>query len=291
MLRVHCVDRVIVSKSMAPAHYGWMHGQFSDLAEYEKVPLKKVSPKPNDPSYGVTMQFSSAGKKVRVSMLKAYDLVRVEYDFNGIADIEEYESRTALLTDWSFREALLHGRVKRFELAIDLPGLKSTNFICHLKGSKFSNVQSNKEKNGFSHYSGKYDSRSQLVMYDKAQEIRDKGGDSYAEDILRVEYRILKSPTSFSQGLDIHALQEKMASSIYVIEIDKALAIKNAIPAWPIFLSTCKQEGTAYALRQFPHHAKTFLARLKALSEPKYTPVADSLMYWLDWYKSAGSTS
>lgn len=268
MLKRIVIDAVRINYPFNFGFLGYLISQLIDIAEHHGVKTKKVVQKM---IYGRTTTLKINKQELQVSVLKCGKSRWVSYRFRGIIDVDVFEAATVLLGDWSFRNAILTGHVKRLELAVDFSGLHTSQFVCHFKGMRKSNVISNEDSTGVSYYCGSRKGRSQMVVYDKAQEIRDKGGLPFCQHLLRTELRIQtrKKPL-------LEVIQEIWAAdpfeNFYIVDKEKALSLKTKIQDWPIFLTTCSLIGTANALREFPQHKKTFLEMLKTLSLPKLTP-------------------
>lgn len=268
MLKRIVLDAVKINNPFEFGKLGFLISQLIDTAEHHGVKTKKVKHKM---TFGTTATLKINGQELQISVLKCGKSRWVSYRFKGVIDVDAFESATVLLGEFSFGNAIWTGSVKKLELAVDYAGLHTSQFVCHYKGMKTSNVVFNAESTGVSYYSGSRKGKTQMVVYDKAQEIRDKGGLPFCKHLLRTELRIQTRKESL-----MHVIQEISAAdpfeNFYIVDKEIALSQETKIKDWPIFLATCSLMGTANALRQFPQHKKSFLQLLKKLSISKLTP-------------------
>lgn len=268
MLKRIVVDAVRINCPFKGEFLEALKDQLIDTAEYHGVKIKKVA---KHKTYGLTTTLKINNQELQVSVLQCAKSRWVSYRFKGVVDIDAFEAATALLGDWSFARAIDSGHVKKLELAVDYSGLHTSQFVCHYKGVRKSNVITNDDSTGISFYCGSRNSRIQMVVYDKAQEIRDKGGLPFCQHLLRTELRIQTRKEPLLEVVQ-EILNADPFDHFYIVEKEKALGVATTIQDWSKFLSTCSLLGTAKALRKFPQHKKKFLEMLKALSVPKLTP-------------------
>lgn len=268
MLKIIVIDAVRINYPFDGEYLQALRDQLIDTAEYHGVKIKNVAKKM---TYGLTTTLKINTQELQVSVLQCAKSRWVSYRFKGVVDINAFEAATVLLGDWSFASAIHSGHVKKLELAVDYSGLHTSQFVCHYKGVRKSNVITNDDSTGVSYYCGSRNSRIQMVVYDKAQEIRDKGGLPFCEHLLRAELRIQTRKEPLLEVIQ-EILNVDPFDSFYIVDKEKALSLKTTIQDWSKFLSTCSLIGTAKALRKFPQHKKKFLEMLKALSLLKLTP-------------------
>lgn len=268
MMRCIALDAIKIHYPIPSGQLGFFISQLIDLAKFHKGKMKSVQ---QDMTYGRTAILKIDGQELQITALKCCKSEWIGYRFKGLINVDAFESATVLLGEWSFRNALLMGSVKKLELAIDYQGLHTSQFVIHYKGMKTSNVICNSEATGSTYYSGSRNGKTQMVVYDKAQEIRDRGGVPFCGNLLRAELRIQNRKESFPEVIQ-EIFDFDPFRDFYIVDKIAALGEKTKIKEWPIFLSTCSMLGTAGALRQFPQHKKSFLELLKKLSIAKLTP-------------------
>jgi hypothetical protein len=214
---------------------------------------------------GLATEIYIAGVRLQISVLQCMKSRWISYEFKGKISVSLFDAATVLFGEYSFANALCSKRTKRLELAVDYFGLHSTDYISHYHGIKTSRVISNALENGFTQYSGSKCGRTQLAVYDKAQEIVDKGGVPIFKTILRIELRLLNRKQSLPQLVE-RLLHNDPFNKVSLVRVDAAMKHETNIAAWPMFLSAAREFGVAKALKLFPEHKKSFLKFLKVPS-------------------------
>ena len=262
MLMQKGLDAIQVNVDFDKKHWNLLTDQLIETALHNKVKFKVVS---NKNTNGLTTTLIKGNEKLQVSVLQYYKSKWISYRFKGGINIVSFDEATLLLGEYSFLNSIRDHRIKRLELAIDYVGLHTTQFISHYLGVKKSHIHSNNQCNGFTQYSGSKDGKTQLVVYDKAQEILDKGGVPLFPKLMRIELRIQNRQSSFLNFI-LNALSNDPFSKVLLVNKSAALKHNTALKAWPLFLSCCSSVGVAQALQQFKPHKKTFLQALKTPS-------------------------
>lgn len=264
MLMQKGLDAIRINVDFDKSLWNMLTQQLIDTAALQGLkwwPVKGAEKKIN----GLATEIHLEGACLQVSVLQCMKSRWISYGFKGKVSVSLFDSATVLFGEYSFANALCSKRTKRLELAIDYFGLHSTDYISHYQGVKASQVIYNDLGNGFTQYSGSRCGRTQLVVYDKAQEIVDKGGVPIFKTILRIELRLLNRNQSLPELVD-HLLHDDPFDKVSIVRLDKALELESNIAAWPLFLSYARDFGVAPALKIFPKHKKSFLKFLKVPS-------------------------
>jgi hypothetical protein len=236
-------------------------------AEFGFVVKTVKTPKVN----GHYMKVEVAGEVLNVSLLRSFQHRWVGYQFNGKANTNAFQDKLVLLEAATLCDVMVNGRVKAFELALDMASLASTDYIVHRVGSKTSHVVSNEAGTGKSLYLGSRRSDLQHISYDKAQEQIDKGMSSSFKKLWRIEAR-MRDPARSLVALLIDLQVRDPFQTVQVVPRTTALSHNSSISAWPLFVQTCMEVGVPRALRQFPAHKKSFLAILAHLADDQFKP-------------------
>lgn len=262
MLTIKSLDAIRINADFEKSNWNLLTGQLEDLARHHKEKMKVVASKVGSKTNGVTVTICPSGHRLQISVLQCMKSRWVAYSFGGIVPVQAFQDATVLLGEFSFANALNSNRVKRLELAIDYVNRRSSEIISHRKGVRTSRVISNDLGTGITQYSGSSESCTQLVVYDKAQEILDKGKVPPLPEMLRIELRFQNREVPLLD-LVTELLNDDPWKGVYLVDKKAALLHVTAITAWPLFLSVCSELGVARALQHFPKHKKTFLTALK----------------------------
>ena len=259
MLMQKGLDAIRVNVNFDKQYWNLFTDQLIEIALLNGVKYKVVSYKFIN---GITTTLVRGSETLQVSVLQCFKSKWIAYRFKGCIDFASFDEATLLFSEYSFLNALRDHRVKRLELAVDYVGLHTTQFISHYLGTKKSHVVSNVQGNGFTQYSGSKDGEVQLAVYDKTQEIIDKGGSPLFSKLMRVELRIQNTQNSLP-NLIVNSFVDDPFSRVLLITKESAFNHDTAIKAWPVFLSCCSDIGVAQALQQFKQHKKSFLNALR----------------------------
>lgn len=270
MLKVISIDSVRLHWTISRNHAGLFMGQLHEIADHHHVEVKTINATHKSSQWGFRIWLIIEGKRLQLGVMRCYGSAWIEYGFKGIPDIQKFDTATILFSEWSFGNAIAKANVHRFEMAVDYSGLMSTQFISHYRGSRKSWIAQNKKSSGQSQYSGSVFT-GEFVLYDKAQEVTDKGGTPICGNLLRMELRLHKKKETLLQILD-DVVKSDPFQNVYVIQKERALKYKTKIENWPLFISACTLYGTAIALQKFSKNRKPFLKYLKALSDDTLRP-------------------
>ncbi len=259
MLMQMGLDAIRVNVNFNKKYWNLLTGQLIETAVMNGVKIKPVS---NHSTNGLTTTLVIGSERLQVSVLQCFKSKWIAYRFKGSISVNIFDEATLLLGEYSFLNALRDHGVKRLELAVDYLGLHTTQFISHYLGVKKSHVESNAQSTGFTQYSGSRNSAIQLAVYDKAQEIRDKGGVPIISNLMRIELRFQDRESSLP-NLIVEAFDKDPFSKVLIVSKVSALKYETSIKAWPPFLSCCSDMGVANALQHFKEHKKSFLEALR----------------------------
>lgn len=272
MLKISNVDLVQVH---LPAHAGiWtvLAEILHDVASTHGVPCKKVTSKLGKAEmHGWYVDLPLEGERLEVGLYRCCSRRWVMYRFKEAVDVNAFEEVLAPLAEASLVHAMVKGTVKVLELCVDFAGLKSSDYVLHRKGVRSSSVKKNALQTGISQYSGSPGALLQAVLYDKGEEIRDKGGKTSFKHLLRFELRLRNRKASLMKLMHEIGTNDPFAGT-YIVELKAVLPQKTKIASWGVFVSMCGIFGVAVALRLFKSHKETFLKLLKGLNVKELVP-------------------
>ena len=287
MLKVISIDAVKLHWPISKNDFGLLTGQIYETADHHQVEVKTIEATKNNPSWGRRICLNIEGESFQLGVMRSYKSAWIEYGFKGIPNIQNFDSATLLFAERSFAHAVAKANVFRFEMAVDYSGLMSSQFISHYVGVRKSWMVQSKKSGGKTQYSGSV-YNLEFVLYDKAQEVTDKGGKSICEKLLRMELRLHKRKDSLLQIIS-NFVKFNPFQKAYVVQKEVALKYKTKIKSWPLFILACTHYGTAIALQKFSSHRKPFLKILKQLSSDAVKPYlqdfSNSLNFIVDSWK------
>lgn len=191
-----------------------------------------------------------------------YEYRRIEYRFKGEVDYQAFQSYLLLLQEYGLANAMIYGRIKHLELAIDIPGVHTKDLICHRGGLHIGKIITNAAGNGRTIYLGSSEGATQFAIYDKAQQLKDKGHAHPTGDLLRVEIRIQNRECNFWQLVkELH--EDDPFRKFMITKRSSLQAEQKMLKNWHILLETCSLYGVPYAIKQFPVQRKTLLNALR----------------------------
>jgi len=212
---------------------------------------------------------------LEVEIRRQYGNRWLMYRFNGPIDFGEADEAALPFGDYDFENGLMTGHIKALEFAQDISGAQAKDFLVHLVGTSVSHIAYNADKTGQTKYVGSRDSALQFVMYDKAQELRDKKKPCAFKNLMRVELRVINRKESFPYVV-ARLIDDCVFDKLRVVSLAQAMDFKSPVADWKLFLSACQLEGVPVALAQFKHHKKTFLKYIHQLSKPLMQPKIES---------------
>lgn len=268
MLKEMKLDLVEIHMKLPKSYWNLLVGLLKDTGQMHNVKVKAVN---KAPLHGHYLGLVLDGQRLEIGIYRQYATRWIMYRFKGRIDVATIELELVLLGEASLAYALVNGTVKTLELAMDIPGHHTRDYLFHLRGAHSSHVAVNAENNGFTYYMGSRHSQTQVVAYDKAQEIRDKGGTPQFKDILRIEARVRNFQGSML------ALYMKFSDwdpfeRVIVVEKSAAIHHKTSLNSWGLFISACELVGTPTALGQFKWQKKSLLTHVVALQRKSMTP-------------------
>ena len=208
------------------------------------------------------LRMKHGDEQMTVAAYYVYKYRRIEYRFKGEVDYLAFQGYVHLLNEYGLGNAMRYGRIKRLELAIDIPGVHTKDLICHRGGLQLGKIVTNAAGNGRTIYLGSSDGETQFAIYDKAQELKDKGHVHPTGDLLRVEIRLLNRESDFWQLVkELH--EDDPFRKFMITKRSSLQAEQKMLKNWHILLETCSLYGVPYAIKQFPVQRKTLLNALK----------------------------
>lgn len=268
MLKEMKLDLVEVHMKLPQTHWTLLASLLMDTAEYHGVKTKTVH---KAPLYGHYLSLVLDGQRLEVGIYRQYTTRWIMYRFKGCIDVVMFEDALVLMGEASLAHVLVNGTVKTLELAMDIPGHLTNDYLFYQRGVRHSHVVANAANNGFSHYLGSRRSRLQLIAYDKAQQIRDAGGKPPFKDVLRIEARVKNFKGSM---LTLRAKLEKWNPFDRFMAVEKSVAVqhKTVLDSWGFFVSACGTVGTPAALSQFKWQKKSLISHISSLRKKTMTP-------------------
>lgn len=273
MQRIGKLDRVQLHMAIpSESGYQMFIGQLHDLCSEHKL---KLHPNPGKLG-GRYVNLTAGVERLRLAVCASWGKFFLSYGFNGAIDVQAFEDLIyPLLQEGSLAHVMCHGYVARLELAVDFPGVKTSDYCFHQIGAKASHVVVNEKGNGTSFYIGSRQSDRQTIAYDKAQELIDKGKKCEFAEMLRWERRLSDSKLSMTSLLG-ECMSKDPFQGVLAISKNEFLSMK--LPEKPSFLWTVYSEmGMAAMLRQFPHCKKQILAKLKSANVAMLSPSMNDL--------------
>ena len=287
MLKVISIDAVKLHWPISKNDAGLLMGQIYEIADQHQVDVKTIEATNNNPSWGRRVYLNIEGEKFQLGVMRSYGSAWIEYGFKGSPNFQNFDNATILFAERSFGNAIAKANVFRLEMAVDFSELMSSQFISHYRGVRKSWMVKSKKSGGKTQYNGSVHNL-QFVLYDKTQEVTDKGGTSICEKLLRMELRLHKRKESLLQVIN-NFYKSDPFENVFVVQKEVALKYKTKIKNWPLFISACTLHGTAVALQKFSPHKKSFLKILKKLSTDTIRPYlhdfSNSLNFVLDSWK------
>lgn len=259
MLRIPRIDRVVLTLSIDPK---WFSVVIDNLhctcIEYGYK--CKAYHKNHMQCWDAMMEI--CGERLRISIRQAYQYKWIEYSFTGEIDFAAFQEKLLLLQEYGLGNALTQGRIKRLELALDLPGLHTSALVCHCFGAHSGFVKQNPAGTGVTYYLGSLDSNRQFVMYDKNQQLRDMGKMATPGEMLRIELRLYRKEFPLAHAA-MHLEQSDLFSKFCFAYRSAMLTKPTKIATWGMLINACIQQGAPAALKAFPEQKKTFLNHLR----------------------------
>lgn len=201
-------------------------------------------------------------EQMTVAAYYVFKYRRIEYRFKGEVNYLAFQGYLLLLNEYGLANAMMYGRIKRLELAIDILGVHTKDLICHRGGLHLGKIVINEAGTGRTIYLGSRDGETQFAIYDKAQELKDKGHAHPTGDLLRVEIRLMNRKCDFQQLVE--ELYEDDPFRKFMITKRSLLQTEQKnLKNWHILLETCLIYGVPWAIKQFPVQRKTLLNALK----------------------------
>ena len=281
MLKVISIDAVKLHWSISKNDVGLLMGQIYEIAAQHHVKVKTIEASHNNPSWGRRVNLKIEGERFQLGVMTSYKSAWIEYGFKGSPNFQNFDNATILFAEKSFANAVAKANVFRFEMAVDYSGLMSSEFISHYRGVRKSWAVQSKKSSGKTQYSGSVHNK-EFVLYDKTQEVIDKGGTSICEKLLRMELRLHKRKESLLQAIN-NFYKSDPFENVYVVQKEVALKHKTKIKNWPLFISACTLYGTAIALQKFAPQKRSFLKILKKLSADAIKPCLQDFSNSLDF--------
>jgi hypothetical protein len=219
----------------------FMRGEYGYPLKMYKRPSSKIW----------IMKIELGQESLTLALYYVYHHKCLEFRFKGEIRFDLFEQRLILLQEYSLRRALLWGRVKRLELALDIFGVKSKDYIFHVGGAKTGFVCMNADDTGRTYYLGSRESSKQFACYDKSQECKDKGKPHTSMDMLRIELRILRRSVCL---LDLikDLVESDPFDSLYVAPKAAMLNESKKVKNWKLLIEMCSTSGVPNALKAFP---------------------------------------
>jgi hypothetical protein len=274
MLKFPVIDKVQIHTNLPDlASYQSALAALYWTAESHGVPSKLVK---NPYSNGRYVKIMVVDKELEIATLLNRGRYWLMYRFNGLVNTWEFKEATNYFGAYDFEHALLHGRVKRLELALDIVNQRPNDYIYHFQGSRVGHVYERFDGADDTFYVGSRDSQLQLIAYDKARHLLEKKGYSQFSRLLRIELRIQDRKESLDEVI-AKLMLDSPFDRVMVLSLSDAIHFKTGIKDWGLFVSACRAMGVPKALQHFPVHAKTFLKYLRQLSLPRMCP--NSLMF------------
>jgi hypothetical protein len=273
VLKISNVDLVQVHLAVNAGIWTVLAEMLHYVAATHVVACKQVTSKLGKDAelHGWYVDLPLGGQRLEIGLYRCCSQRWLMYRFKGAISVGAFEEALAPLAEASLAHALVKGTVKVLELCVDFVGLKSGDYLLHRKGVRSSSVIVNEAQTGITQYAGNPHSLVQAVLYDKAQEMIDKGGNSPFKDSLRFELRLRNRKASLLELMHAIGSTDPFAGT-FIVERHAALAQKTKIASWGLFVSTCWMYGVAVALRMFKPHKETFLKLLKELNVDKLVP-------------------
>lgn len=268
MLRIMRLDLVRLVLPVEPQWFSVLIENLSFIGEEYGFKCKKFS---GGAGMKWLLWMKIGDQQLTVVVYYAYAYRRIEYRYKGEIDYQAFQDRLAVLQEYGLASAMVYGRVKRLELAIDVPNAHTKDFICHCGGLHNGSVLINAAGNGRTFYLGSQLGYRQFAVYDKAQQLKDKGEPHPKGDLLRVELRILNRSCSFVD-LVKDLFENDPFRQFHIVRKSTLLAEPKKAKHWSLLVEACSTVGVAKATKQFPEQRKTLLNALKTHSFESLKP-------------------
>lgn len=259
MLRVVKLDRVCLS---LPIKFDWFFVVRDGLKFISEEYGYKLTPGNNEHSGGLSVHMVCGLESMRVSVYRAYSYRWIQYEFTGEVDFAKFQQRLVVLGEYSLANAMAVGTTKRLELAVDVFGMHTSDVLCHCTGARSGHPVSNVAKTGWSIYMGSRLSSRQFVVYDKNQELADKGKPHAAGNLLRIELRLYRLPVPISKLIEVFE-QVDPFDGLLVASTEVIESAGPKIKHWSMLIDACAKYGVCGALKCFPTQKKSLLNALK----------------------------
>lgn len=262
MLRVVKLDRVSLSLSIK---FEWFFVVRESLVDISEKYGFSWTYKKKEHCEHVSANMICGSESLRVSVCRAYSHRWIQYEFTGEIDFDQFQQRLIVLGEYSLANAMAAGTTKRIELAVDVFGMHTSEVLCHSAGVRSGKPVPNGERTGWSIYLGSRLGMRQFVIYDKNQELSDKGKPHGSGNLLRIELRLYKIQLPLANFAELFSAYDPFMG-LYVVRRQSIELAGPKIKCWSMLIGTCIDYGVWVGLKYFPAQKRSLLNAMKALN-------------------------
>ncbi|NPT41249.1 hypothetical protein GNZ12_07945 [Paraburkholderia sp. 1N] len=185
---------------------------------------------------------------------------------------EAFVAKTIALGSAGYSNALAHGYLREFEIAVDFPDRHTKDYLFHRHGVRSGkHIKGNQQIAG-THYQGSLSSALQTYAYNKAEQMAEVGQVCAFENLMRIEARFRKRTVKLGELANL----ENPFCKLVVCSMQDLYQTVHPEPAiWKSFLAKATVLGVPAAMASFsPKYRQQFRAILKQRGAPWWKPMA-----------------